>query len=218
MSKKHHKTSWQGLHSSLLSPFLFIWLLRWINEHVAQVLQKSQQNYSKLLMLPQGYCKIFMALAHADCEVQKWKATHGIRGINVKPYQKVSNNRFQIFLSFVFVWLRHLATFITRGVIIYLLKISQQIPIYTRDIYNFCTRHPKIMINLPEPIHNMINNLLNFHGDRTYRYQDIIIFFLSRNKIISNYFCKNMACFIFLLKTRLTPECDKIWITPFGPV
>jgi len=50
-------------------------------------------------MLPQGYCKIFMALAHVDCGVHKWQATNGIKGINVKPYQKVSNNRFQIFLA-----------------------------------------------------------------------------------------------------------------------
>jgi len=70
-----------------------------------------------------------MALAHANCDVQKLQATHSIKGINVKLYQKVSNNRFQIFLSFNFTCLHHLAIFITRGVIIYLLKIPQETPI-----------------------------------------------------------------------------------------
>ena len=54
-------------------------------------------------MLTQGNCKIFMVLAHADCEIQKQQANKGMQGINVKPYQKVSNNRFQIFPSFVYI-------------------------------------------------------------------------------------------------------------------
>jgi len=104
-------------------PFLFIWWLRWINEHIVQVLQNFQQNYSKLLMLHKGYCKIFMDLAHVDCSVQKWQATNGIKGINGKPYQKLLNNRFQIFLSFISTRFHHSASFITKGVIIYLLKV-----------------------------------------------------------------------------------------------
>jgi len=86
MSKKLQKTSWQGQNSFLLSPFLFIWLLRWINEHILEVLHKFQKNYSKLLMLQQGYCKTFMAIENEDCSVQKWQATNGIKGINEKPY------------------------------------------------------------------------------------------------------------------------------------
>jgi hypothetical protein len=78
----------------LISPFLFIWLLRWINEHIVPVLQQFQQNYDKLLMPQQGYCKILMASAHVQCSVQKWQATKGINGINEKPYQKESNNIF----------------------------------------------------------------------------------------------------------------------------
>ena len=80
-------------------------------------------------MLPQGYCKIFMAPAHADCEIQKWQANNGIKGINVKPYQKVSNNIFQIFPSFVYTWVQHSASFTTKGFITYLLKIPQGTPI-----------------------------------------------------------------------------------------
>jgi len=56
MSKKHHKTSWQGLNSLLLSSFLFIWLLRWINEDVVQVLQKSQKITASYL----GYHKVIV--------------------------------------------------------------------------------------------------------------------------------------------------------------
>jgi len=166
MSEEHHKKSWQGLNSFLLSPFWFIWLLRWVNEHIVQVLQKFQQNYSKLLMLLQGHCKISMALAHVDCDVQKWQTANGTKSINVKPYQKVSNNRFQIFHSFSFTCLHHSTSFIIKGVIIYLLKIPQETPIWTRDNHNFNTSHPKIMRNLSDPIHSIHINLLNLHGHR----------------------------------------------------
>ena len=70
------------------------------------------------------------------------------------------------------------------------------------------------MIKLSAPIHVISNNILNLHGHQTHRSQDIITSYL----IISIYFCKNMACFIFLIKTRLTQESKKIGITPFGSV
>jgi len=135
-----------------------------------------------LSILPQGYCKIFGALAHVDCEIRKWQANNGIKGINVKPYQKVSNNRFQIFLSFVYTWLHHSASFTIKGVIIFLLKIPQETPIQTRNIYNFTNRHAKIMINLSEPTHVISNNILNLHGHKTHRSQDIITSSLNQIK------------------------------------
>jgi hypothetical protein len=54
-------------------------------------------------MLTQVFCKIFRSFAHTDCEIQKQQASKGMQGINVKLYQKVSNNRFQIFPSFVYM-------------------------------------------------------------------------------------------------------------------
>ena len=94
----------------------------------------------------------------------------------------MSNNRFQIFVSFVFTWLHHSESFIIKGVIIQLLKILQGTPTQTRNIYNFTNRHLKFMSNLSEPIHSTNNNLLNLHGHRTHRSQDIITFFLSKIK------------------------------------
>jgi len=82
-----------------------------------------------LSILPQGYCKIFRALARVDCEIQKCQANKGIQGINGKPYQQVSNNRFQFFLSLVYTGLHHSASFTIKGVIIYLLEIPQETPI-----------------------------------------------------------------------------------------
>jgi len=100
----------------------------------------------------------------------------------VKPYQNVSNNRFQIFLSFAYTWLHDSASFIMKEVMLYLLKIPQETPIYTRNIHNFTNRHPTIMINLSEPTHSISNLLLNLHGDRTYRSQDIITSYLLKIK------------------------------------
>ena len=52
-----------------------------------------------------------------------------MQGINVKPYQKVSNNRFEIFPSFVYTRVQHSESVTTKGAIIYLLKLPQETPI-----------------------------------------------------------------------------------------
>jgi hypothetical protein len=69
------------------------------------------------------------------------------------------------------------------------------------------------MINLSEPTHSMNNTSLNLHGHRTHRSQDIITSYLTKNKLYLFYFSKNMACFIFLVKTKLTQEPSKFGIT-----
>jgi len=97
-----------------------------------------------------------------------------MQGINVKPYQKVSNNRFQISPSFVYTRVQYSASFTMRGVKIYLLKIPQETPIKPRTIYNFTIRPPKIMITLSEPIHVISNPTLNLHGHQINRSPDLI--------------------------------------------
>ena len=37
---------------------------------------------------------MFRTFAHTHCEIKKQQASKGMQGINVKPNQKVSNNRF----------------------------------------------------------------------------------------------------------------------------
>jgi len=80
-------------------------------------------------MLTQDHCKFFRTFAHTDGEIKKQQASKGKQNINVKPYQKVSNNRFQIFPSFAYMWVQHSVSFTTKGAITYLLKISQETPI-----------------------------------------------------------------------------------------